>query len=407
MAKQLGVIQYSGKLGETVGAKKAAGQRSNVIRVRTASISNPRSNAQAAQRMKMAPAVNFYRALREILNHSWQGVSYGGASHSKFMKEAMRAPVYPYIPKGTTAPIPAPYKISIGSLSPITVKVDDGVGSYFASTNINMSGVGGINSFSTIGELSRNILARNPQLQDGDQLTFISAIMGDMADILDSGAMFRVSRLVLNKNDEEELGLTMMFPDEEDGTRVNGVYLRVNNDDTLSFCHANMDEAENAFFDAGAAVIVSRPSITKGKVTWERSTQSLVVSQATMQYLTRADRYNECLETYKNSVSASSEWFLNGGNNNSGSDSGSVQGTATVTLNNEEGMESKSTLTGAGTYNLGELVTVKAALNSGVTGYGFSAWFKNGVKVSESASYQFVLNGNVTLTAKWAVEEQP
>ena len=128
MAFQLGIIQYRGKLGATIGRKKSAGQRANTIAARPQVVSNPRSNAQAAQRMKMAPAVNFYRALRDILNHSWQGVSYGGASHSKFMKEAMRAAVYPYIPKGTTAAVPAPYKISVGSLSPITVKVDNRVG---------------------------------------------------------------------------------------------------------------------------------------------------------------------------------------------------------------------------------------------------------------------------------------
>lgn len=407
MAKQLGVIQYSGKLGETVGAKKAAGQRSNVIRVRTAAISNPRSNAQAAQRMKMAPAVNFYRALRDILNHSWQGVSYGGASHSKFMKEAMRAPVYPFIPKGCTAPVPAPYKISLGSLSPVTVSVDTEDQHYVAVTSL-VIGVADLGAFSTLGQFSQRIIEKNPQIQDGDQLTFISAIMGDVADILDRGAMFRYSRFVIDTKSTDPIPGSDVFPNEREYVNINGVHLGVHDEMYLSFTHATLDEAEDSFFEAGAAVIVSRPSITKGKVTWERSSQSLVMSAPVLEYLTRTNRYDECLETYKNSISASSDWFLNGGSN-SGSASPS-QGQATVTLNIKGGFESSVDVSGGGTYNIGDTVTVTTALKSSVVNpqnYAFMGWIKNGEKVSTKRSYQFVLESDVELTASWTREEQP
>lgn len=408
MAKQLGVIQYSGKLGETVGAKKAAGQRSNVIRVRTAAISNPRSTAQAAQRMKMAPAVNFYRALRDILNHSWQGVTYGGASHSKFMKEAMRAPIYPYIPKGTTAAVPAPYKISIGSLSPVSVSIGSGDLGFLAITSIRLPDVADLGAYNTLGQLSKAIIDNNPQIQDGDQLTFISAIMSDVADVLDSGAMYRYSRFVIDTKNTDAMPTSEVYTDERDYYNINGVHLGMYDESMLAFTHITLDENFDSYFEAGAAVIISRPSITKGNVTWERSSQSLVVASTVLTYLTRAERYDECLETYKNSYSASSDWFLNGGNN-SGSATPS-QGQATVTVNVSESFANSVDVSGGGTFNIGDVVTVSTELKNTVQNpqnYAFMGWYKNGEQVSTNKNYQFVLEGNVELTASWTSEEQP
>lgn len=406
MAYQLGVIQYRGKLGATIGRKKSAGQRANTIAARPQVISNPRSTAQAAQRMKMAPAVNFYRALRDILNHSWQGVSYGGASHSKFMKEAMRAPIYPFIPKGCTAPVPAPYKISIGSLFPVTVTVDTEDQIYVAVTSLVVN-VAYLGAFSTLGQLSQRIIDNNPQIQDGDQLTFISAIMGDVVDVLDRGAMFRYSRFVIDTKSTDPIPTSVVYPNEREYVNINGALLGIHDEMYLSFTHATLDEAGDNFFEAGAAVIVSRPSITKGKVTWERSSQSLVMSESVKEYLTRTSRYDECLETYKNSYSANSDWYLNGGKNGG---SGSSQGQATVTLNIGGGFENSVDVSGGGTFNIGDTVTVTTALKSTVVNpqkYAFMGWFKNGENVSSKLSYQFVLESNVELTASWSIEEEP
>ena len=85
MAKQLGVIQFRGSLGETVGSKKAAGQKSNTMRVRVREIANPKTQAQAMQRMRMTPAVNIYLHLL-----SWQCTQHGTKS-SRYARNHYRS----------------------------------------------------------------------------------------------------------------------------------------------------------------------------------------------------------------------------------------------------------------------------------------------------------------------------
>jgi hypothetical protein len=57
------------------------------------------------------------------------------------------------------------------------------------------------------------------------------------------------------------------------------------------------------------------------------------------------------------------------------------------------------TTSGGGTFNSGSSVTVTATPNSG---YTFINWTENGVEVSTSASYQFIINGNRTLVANFS-----
>lgn len=400
MAKQLGVIQYSGKLGETVGAKKAAGQRSNVIRVRTASISNPRSNAQAAQRMKMTPAVNFYRALRGILNHSWQGVPYGGASHSRFMKEAMRSQSYPYVKKGNTAPVPGAYKISAGSLTPVDVTLDNDAGSLIVMTSLRCKDtlVGG----KSIKQISESLVRSNPQLQMGDQLTFIAAVAEEVPSIEDGYISYRYFRLVLSDTDTTMPPSTLitMGNDEYTVLMVDGGYIR-SDEDNLGF--AISDNSDMVV--VGAAVIVSRPSVAKNIVTWERSNATFNVTKAVTEYFSR--NYDEVLASYKNSAAnASSDWYLNNGKGTTGSTAETEM--VTVTVQTSEGVPNVS-ISGAGSYEKGSQVTVRATDTP--AGWTWVGWKKDGELVTTSYWYEFTANSDVTLVAEFkkggAVEEEP
>ena len=400
MAKQLGVIQYSGKLGETVGAKKAAGQRSNVIRVRTASISNPRSTGQAAQRMKMAPAVNFYRALRGILNHSWQGVSYGGASHSRFMKEAMRNESYPYLKKGITAPVPGAYKISSGSLAPVDVKLNNEAGSLKVMTSLRFTeGLGD----KTIKVISQVLVRDNPQLQMGDQLTFVAAVAEEVPGIEDGYISYRYFRFVLSDTDTT-VPESSVIPDADDEAEVfevNGGYL-ITDMTNLGFAISNNGD----MVTVGAAVIVSRPSVAKNVVTWERSNSTFKVTEPVSEFFSR--NYDAVLASYQSkAANVSSDWFLNGGA------TGTIAGTNLVTvtiLKRGVGDDAPDDLvSGAGSYEVGSQVTV--AINTNQGGYTFKGWKKDGVTVSTSTSYTFTVDSNVILVAEFeeegAPEEQP
>lgn len=68
----------------------------------------------------------------------------------------------------------------------------------------------------------------------------------------------------------------------------------------------------------------------------------------------------------------------------------------TITVNVSAAPSNGGTVSGAGTYTVGNSVTVKATPNSG---YTFKGWQKNGTTVSTSASYTFTASESVTLTA--------
>lgn len=60
-----------------------------VARVRNRKPMNPKTEAQVIQRMILATASKAYSRMKGIVDHSFQGVQYGGASQSYFLKRAM------------------------------------------------------------------------------------------------------------------------------------------------------------------------------------------------------------------------------------------------------------------------------------------------------------------------------
>ena len=60
-----------------------------VARARNRTPMNPKSEAQTIQRMILATASKAYSRMKGIVDHSFQGVQYGGVSQSYFLKRAM------------------------------------------------------------------------------------------------------------------------------------------------------------------------------------------------------------------------------------------------------------------------------------------------------------------------------
>ena len=99
-----------------------------IMRSAPASVSNPKSNAQSAQRMKLAPAQRFYTALEGTVSlgfssHTFQGRKYGNANRLRFMQLAMLNNQGPYVPKDMLSFVPFDYQISEGSLPSMTARV--------------------------------------------------------------------------------------------------------------------------------------------------------------------------------------------------------------------------------------------------------------------------------------------
>lgn len=258
-------------------------------------VTNPKTDAQIEQRMKMTPAVNFYRALKDdVLDHSFQGVKYGARSHSEFMKLAMLQPLntLPYVPKGDLSLSPAPYIISKGSLADIKVvgKVENAI----AST-LNLQFIANLTDNDTFETFVNAMLASNFTLLKGDQLTFI------LIDANTGVTKTKIARLVLDKNKYEA-----------NATWQDVLYSIQLSLETFGFHFGGLPDGN--FY--AAAIIVSRPiaAKTNGAVSWLRSTTQLYVSPTWMADLQTTQRYDEAVQSYKTkSSSPSSDWFLNDG----------------------------------------------------------------------------------------------
>ena len=87
MATQNSTITVKGKLGNIVGYKGRNGKR--LARIRQTEVKNPKTDGQIIQRMILATASKSYGRMKSIVDHSWQGVAYGGISQSYFLKKAM------------------------------------------------------------------------------------------------------------------------------------------------------------------------------------------------------------------------------------------------------------------------------------------------------------------------------
>ena len=70
-----------GKLGDIV-LSRAYGEQ--ISRARAKVVKNPRTTGQQVQRIILATVTKAYSQMKPIVNHSWQGISYGAASMNKF-----------------------------------------------------------------------------------------------------------------------------------------------------------------------------------------------------------------------------------------------------------------------------------------------------------------------------------
>ena len=285
-----------GKKGDSVyyrisgsNNKEQQGERQYV-----ATIKNPKTMAQAAQRVKMTPAVNFYRAFQEeILDHSFQGEKYGARCHAAFMKAALKMSVgFPFVPMGREAVAPGGYLMSRGAIPSLIYDWDD-------SGNLICEALSVDNSLNKFGEWSQSVIDATHFLQNGDQITF-GFVMGNE----DGNEFPFVCRIVLDTTDETN----------EVGNVLAEAGIRFNQDGIVT-----PENMEN-FDIEGAVIIVSRPNIsqTTGTVTWQRSTEAMkpnyMLSYMRQRFFSQ-DAYDAAMNSYlaasKNNLT--SDWYLNQG----------------------------------------------------------------------------------------------
>lgn len=295
MAKgsQNGVLK--GKRGNTVFFKIANSNNKEKqgSREYVAEVANPMTVPQATQRVKMTPAIRFYSAFKEdCLDHSFEGIKYGGQSMRHFMKKAFELQTgWPFAQKGLAVALPGEYLMSQGSLQPIQYEFDSD-NAFVCEVLAMVDG--------SLGEWAQSVIdASHGTIQNGDQITIIT-LEGD--NIM--APWPKTVRVVLD---------TTATGDAEEALGEMGI--DISPDGVIS--------ASSSDFDIyGGAVILSRPEIaqTTGALTWKRSTQRMAVNYGNRDVasLFTQAAYSAAVRSFTKSSNRDiqSDYYLNQGKRN-------------------------------------------------------------------------------------------
>lgn len=313
MAKGYRTGTITGKIGSDIGytLKNSNNKVQQAWRIYQPNVNNPKTQGQAGQRMKMAPAANFYRGLATILDHSWQSVPYGNKSRQFFMKLAMDSAInfrFPFVPKGEKRFIPGEYPVSRGSLAPVSVLAV--TSDSFQSSLIDNGNMDLTDSF---GAWCQLLIEANPTLQANDQLTFICVYENN------EGSYYPIVRRVVLD--------TSLIGTDNSITATNilhqqGIEVYPATGTQMIFGLGRNISEENAFepFEddmVAAAVIVSRKNTNGTNVVWERSNSNMAVSSAISTTWLSNTAYESALGTYmKAETNQTSDRYLNQSGNN-------------------------------------------------------------------------------------------
>ena len=78
------------KSGSTKSLTFSVSNGKQVIKDRVYKVKNPRTSAQMEQRVFLATIGAAYKAMREIVNHSFEGLATGQPCYSKFMSDNLK-----------------------------------------------------------------------------------------------------------------------------------------------------------------------------------------------------------------------------------------------------------------------------------------------------------------------------
>lgn len=291
MAKVVNGGNKKGKVGSSIfyTIKNSNNKVTQGERIYQPNVTNPQSESQRAQRMKMKPATNFYMALSGILDHSWEGVKYGAMSRQYFLQLAMgkTQEVFPYLLKGENKFVPGPYPISRGSLQSVQWTFEGNAIIIKTGSTDEEDG--------TLGFWSRSLIARNSFLRNGDQITLITVYERESSD--QRTFIPLVARFVLDSESTERLNTIL------------GSGWLIEADDN------EMDISYEGFLDpvtlAGACVVVSRKNVNGGQV-WQRSTEIMAISDRVYNMYMSPDAYADALDSYKRAAASyDSDYYLN------------------------------------------------------------------------------------------------
>lgn len=256
-----------------------------VARARNRKPANPRSEAQVIQRMLLATASKAYSRMKGIVDHSFQGIQYGGISQSYFLKRALEdlrnwvALTLPTAPESLNQNPTGVFGLAYptrAALSGVGLLISEGSVPTVPAVIVTPAGEGQIPAFDHFGNLLKVSGEATPS--NSDVFQAIGAQAGDQITVvgINYDGQFLASRYVI-KADATEKELAEDWSPVPDGgpfdevkTSVRGIVL--NHIGAKIVVQAATVPAGTTYGLDAAAIIISRKM---GDV-WQRSTQRLV-----------------------------------------------------------------------------------------------------------------------------------
>lgn len=275
---------WRGRKGSTVFYynRNSNNAQKQAMRERVYEISNPQSNPQVAQRMKLLPAQRVQQQLLSVLKRSWQGVEYGGKSLNQFMKYALKMTEgIPFVDKGDDRAIPGEYIISKGTIPQVYTTVED-IDQHYTS----LSGYNGNPQESTWGDVCEQIITRG-EAESGDQITFVVCL----TDAANTSAAptarynWQVRSIIVDENSTQFMAdIYASWP-----ISLLGFIEETSQRDILGL------RAKNSLNIAASAVVISRQASTP-----MRSTAQLTVNENLLSYWFTQTRRSAARRSYQN-----------------------------------------------------------------------------------------------------------
>ena len=135
------------------------------------SVSNPRTQSQMAQRVKWSQLVSFYRANADWMKYAYETKTPQQSEYNKFMQlNTANSNIYMTKEQASFgACVVMPYIMTQGSLPSINFTAESGSW----PSNIYYPSGSFLLESTTIAEFSQKLIAQNPAMRNGDQLSFV------------------------------------------------------------------------------------------------------------------------------------------------------------------------------------------------------------------------------------------
>lgn len=219
MAKGNMLLGFSrGSVGDLTFYRRNAQQ---ITRARARVVKNPKTLAQQMQRTIMRTSVEAYKVIKEICDHSWEGVAYGANSYAEFQKQNMSMlrrlaadggeKTKSFLPSSFKGLVAMPFVVSNGSLSFVAPSYSDNLLKWNAEIPLaepkNM----------TYADFAAYIGA-----QEGDQVTFINILPSISVGIDEPfGVDMVVARVILSPAHGEFAETAFLSPKDATSFAVN------------------------------------------------------------------------------------------------------------------------------------------------------------------------------------------